>query len=282
MTAATLDARSGDRVDALPSTLVGVDRMAARLPRYAFPKHTHDRIGLGVMLAGGHDSQYGLRRRVVAAGQVMVVNAGEVHDGAPVGDGGRAYVLGYFEPHVIADGLADAAGNPGAGGPSDLAPSVEWDRRLVGLVRRAWDGLAPGVDPLDRDQRLAMMFAAIARHAGRRAATDAAGFDPAMGRVRDRLAEALGEPLPIAGLAAEAGLSRYVLIRRFARAFGLTPHAWRLQRRIEAARTALAAGMAPADAAALYGFADQAHLTRLFRRHFGLTPGRYAAVRAPG
>lgn len=274
-----LDERSGDRVAALPSTVPGIDRMAARLPRYAFGKHTHDRIGLGVMLAGGHESLYGFRRRVVAAGQVMVVNAGEVHDGAPLGEGGRAYVLAYFEPSLLAEGVADAAGDPGRADPVDLAPSVERDSRAVPLVRHFLDGLAPGVDPLDRDQRTALLCAALARHAGRRAADDTAGLDPVVRRTRERLAEALDEPLTIAELAADAGVSRYALIRRFARSVGLTPHAWRMQRRIEAARDLLAAGTAPAEAAATLGFADQAHLTRLFRRHFGLTPGRYAAAR---
>src|SRR3546814_9376163 len=62
------------------------------------------------MLRGGHDSLYGSRRRVVAAGQVMVVNAGEVHDGAPLGEAGRISVLGHFAPELLAAGVADASG----------------------------------------------------------------------------------------------------------------------------------------------------------------------------
>lgn len=279
MSVLDLDRRTGDSVAALPSTLAGIDRVVARLPRYAFVRHTHDHIGLGVMLRGGHDSLYGSRRRVVAAGQVMVVNAGEVHDGAPLGAGGRVYILGHFAPAVMSAGVADASGDPGWAGSVELAPSIEWDAGAAPFVRHALDGLAPGVDPLDRDQRLAMLYAAVARHAGRRAAADGAGLDPVVRRARERLAEALGEPLSIADLADEAGVSRFALIRRFAREVGLTPHAWRMQRRVEAARGLLALGIAPAAAAAALGFADQAHLTRLFRRQFGMTPGRYAAAR---
>lgn len=273
------DRQSGDRVAALPSTVPGIDRVASRLRRYAFTRHTHDYVGLGVMLHGGHDSLYGSRRRVVAAGQVMVVNAGEVHDGSPLGEEGRSYILACFEPAVLGAGVADASGDPGWTGTVELAPSIEWDAAAAPLVRHALDGLAPGVDPLDRDQRLAMLYAAVAAHAGRSAAADADGLDPVVRRARERLAEALGEPLTIADLAEETGASRYALIRRFAREVGLTPHAWRMQRRIEAARRLLAAGTPPAEAAAALGFADQAHLTRLFRRQFGMTPGRYAAAR---
>jgi AraC-like DNA-binding protein len=42
----------------------------------------------------------------------------------------------------------------------------------------------------------------------------------------------------------------------------------------------LSEGVSPAWAAAEAGFADQAHLTRWFRRYYGVTPGAYrAAVR---
>ena len=60
----------------------------------------------------------------------------------------------------------------------------------------------------------------------------------------------------------------------------MTPHAYLVQRRLAVARGLLDAGTGIADAAAAAGFADQAHLTRLFRRSLGFTPAVYArAVR---
>jgi AraC-like DNA-binding protein len=84
----------------------------------------------------------------------------------------------------------------------------------------------------------------------------------------------------LAELAGVAGLSRFQLVRQFARATGLTPHAYLIQRRIEAARVLLARGSALADAAAASGFADQSHMTRIFIRTYGITPGAYAAALA--
>jgi AraC-like DNA-binding protein len=66
----------------------------------------------------------------------------------------------------------------------------------------------------------------------------------------------------------------FQLARAFAKHVGLPPHAYHLQRRIERARAMLLSGTSAAEAAALTGFSDQAHLTRHFRRHFGITPGR--------
>jgi AraC-like DNA-binding protein len=57
---------------------------------------------------------------------------------------------------------------------------------------------------------------------------------------------------------------------------GRTLHSHGLQLRLRAARRLLAGGMSAARVAAEVGFADQAHLTRWFRRCYGLTPGAYS------
>ena len=46
-------------------------------------------------------------------------------------------------------------------------------------------------------------------------------------------------------------------------------------------RAAGSAGATLADAAAAGGFSDQSHMTRLFVRAYGLSPGRYAAAARP-
>ena len=80
----------------------------------------------------------------------------------------------------------------------------------------------------------------------------------------------------LADLAAACGLSRYQVLRAFTRATGLTPHAYQVQRRLLLARSLIRGGTALAEAAAAGGFADQSHMTRLFVRAYGLSPGRYA------
>jgi AraC-like DNA-binding protein len=84
----------------------------------------------------------------------------------------------------------------------------------------------------------------------------------------------------IGDIASARGLSREGFIRSFRRSVGMTPHAYRLASRLNHARELLAAGDAPAQAAAEAGFADQSHLGRHFRLTFGVTPGAYrGAVR---
>jgi AraC-like DNA-binding protein len=95
-------------------------------------------------------------------------------------------------------------------------------------------------------------------------------------RARRHLQDRWDQPVTLAELAAVAGLSRFELIRRFRQQNGLTPHAFQRDLRIERARGMLGDGVPAAAVAAACGFADQPHLSRVFKRLVGVTPGAYA------
>ncbi|MCY1522404.1 Helix-turn-helix domain protein [compost metagenome] len=66
---------------------------------------------------------------------------------------------------------------------------------------------------------------------------------------------------------------RTTLVKQFARRYGLPPLAWLRNWRVARARVLLREGLPLADAALAVGFADQAHLTRVFKQVYGSTPG---------
>ncbi|HTQ43231.1 MAG TPA: AraC family ligand binding domain-containing protein, partial [Polyangiaceae bacterium] len=79
----------------------GVTLVRAELDDFAFPVHSHDHVVVGLATAGEHTSRYGLRRYDIGLGDVLLVNAGEVHDGRPSGGRGRqhsAYSEGLDRP----------------------------------------------------------------------------------------------------------------------------------------------------------------------------------------
>ncbi|NLS73046.1 helix-turn-helix domain-containing protein [Bradyrhizobium brasilense] len=80
---------------------------------------------------------------------------------------------------------------------------------------------------------------------------------------------------PIGAIAAGFGRSREGFSRMVSRELGIPPHTFRLLARLNLARQLLRAGAPIAAIAADAGFSDQSHLTRLFRRTFGTTPGVY-------
>jgi AraC family transcriptional regulator len=81
--------------------------------------------------------------------------------------------------------------------------------------------------------------------------------------------------LSVERLAREVDLSPAHFAHAFKQTLGAPPHRYLMRMRLERARRMLSdPAVALSDVAQRAGFADQAHFTRLFKRHFGLTPGR--------
>jgi AraC family transcriptional regulator len=100
---------------------------------------------------------------------------------------------------------------------------------------------------------------------------------PWLREVRDLLHERVpGQPGSLADLAAFAGVHPAHLARSFRRSFGQSVGDYARALRLEWAAEELAReDTCLADIALRAGFADQSHFTRAFRRHTGVTPGRY-------
>jgi AraC-like DNA-binding protein len=95
-----------------------------------------------------------------------------------------------------------------------------------------------------------------------------------VGRVVERIEADLAHAPTIDELARLAGVLPNHLMRCFKRRHGETVGNYLRRRRLEVADAQLLLGERPiASIAAEAGFFDQAHFTRAFRRHFGVTPG---------
>jgi AraC-like DNA-binding protein len=102
----------------------------------------------------------------------------------------------------------------------------------------------------------------------------------AIERAKQYLHDNFNELVSLDELAALAKLSRFHLLRAFARHTGMPPHTYQLQLRIDRACVLLRAGVTAAEAATQVGFADQSHFTRHFKRIWCITPGQYARLHA--
>jgi AraC family transcriptional regulator len=100
-------------------------------------------------------------------------------------------------------------------------------------------------------------------------------------RARGYVEAHLDEDLSLTVLADIACLSPYHFSRSFKEAAGVGPQRYVIQRRIERAKRLLRQTHQPlALIAQEAGFADQSHLTQMFRREMGVTPGRFRAALA--
>jgi AraC family transcriptional regulator len=119
--------------------------------------------------------------------------------------------------------------------------------------------------------------AAGARTVQTRSASGCAGLAPwQLARVRRHIERHLGSRLTNAGLAALVGLNEDYFARAFKVSAGCPPHAYVVKRRIEHAKSLLLGGNLPLCQVALAaGFADQAHLSRRFRKTVGASPASW-------
>lgn len=255
-----------------------------------YRRHSHAVFGIGLMERGAQKSASGRGQVEAYAGDIIMCNPGEVHDGQPLGSPSRRWRMLYLEPTA----MAAAMGEPGGAAGLELTQPVAQDPRLRLALHEVLDQLQHGgggsgpvasAHALACDEALARVFALLpGRHAFAPAAVPSAKFSSAatvrIRRVRDHLAADLFMPPTLGEMALAAGLSKFQLLRHFEKAFGLTPHAWLLQQRAERARGLIRGGAGLAQAAASCGFADQSHMTRLFTRQFGFTPGAWQQATA--
>jgi AraC-like DNA-binding protein len=90
------------------------------------------------------------------------------------------------------------------------------------------------------------------------------------------------EPLDVDDLAGAAGLSRAHFSREFRRAFGESPHAYLLTRRLERAAALLrATDRSVADICFSVGLRSVGSFTTSFTRTFGVSPAAYRSAHPP-
>lgn len=247
-----------------------LDLLHARIPHRHYAPHLHAEYSVGASVTGVEVITYRGERHYAGPGSVVVLEPGEPHTGGPATPSGFAYRAMYPRPVLLSEGLTVSAGRP------HFPVPILADQQLAAALNRVHDVLRRA-DPLEAETRLAAVLAELVRrHAAPvRLARDIRTTRPVAHTVMTRLADQLTAPPTLADIAADLGLSRYQLLRAFRAEIGMPPYAWLAQYRVTRARGLLEAGYRLADAATLAGFADQAHLTRWFRRVIGVTPAAY-------
>jgi AraC family transcriptional regulator len=97
-----------------------------------------------------------------------------------------------------------------------------------------------------------------------------------MRRIRDFVEAHLETDIRLDMMAAVCGRSTEYFVRIFKATAGVSPYQYVLNLRIDRAKELLGVeGSSIADVALRCGFSHQEHLTRMFRRFTGVTPGRY-------
>jgi len=230
--------------------------------RVCYAAHSHESFSLGVITGGRSSYMTGAVSHEVTVGSTVLIKPGVVHSCNPVAGEAWSYQMLFVDmPWLSAQGvqLPEAT----------LSHSPALYSRVLQLFANLFDEATA-----EREALLAAFFRDLPGYLQAEAATpndEHAQLDAGAAFIRTHRQD----PLTLADICAAAGLSRAYLIRAFRQRFGLTPHGYLLDQRVQYARSQLRLGRPIAEVAVDAGFADQAHLQRAFKRHLAASPGHY-------
>lgn len=245
--------------------------------RVCYAAHSHETFSIGAITGGRSTYVNGRMRAGVGAGTVVLMNPEEVHACNPVDDD---VPWSYRMFHVEVRWLTGLQRDLGFSPNQDFRPfsaRVSEDAVLHAGLDTLYRLLNdPQADPLRKHEAVVSFFTEL--HGRLNPAPAGTPMEESVHRVQraaDYIDANFAQPLRLDAICAAAGLSESYLIRAFKRRYGMTPHAYLVNRRVQYSRSQLRRGRHIAEVAADAGFADQAHLQRVFKRMVAATPAQY-------
>ncbi len=249
--------------------------------RDCYQTHTHDEYSFGAIDAGQAVFTHGEQRTALRPGMTVLMEPGMAHACNPDDQQAWSYRMLFVDAQWLHRSFLPFASGDQAHRLKLALHSSDATTVYQALSRIA-DVLVDGTsDALEVDE---MLLTFIAQHAlvprGDATLSDGAD-DAALGAVRALIGAQLDANLSLEQLAQASGWSEFHLIRKFKQAFGQTPHAFLIDRRLNLAKKLLKQGLGLTEVAHELGFADQAHFQRHFKKRHATTPKNYLGGATP-
>ncbi|QNP68333.1 AraC family transcriptional regulator [Streptomyces roseirectus] len=262
----------------------GVEVLHAHFRQHQYPRHTHEAATVALMDSGAASFLYRGEIHTAAAGDVFLINPGEVHTGWLAHPQGYRYRVLYLGAGALEQFHGEDPADPGRRSrPPAFRETVVQDARLAALLDRTHHALKPASPGADDRLLQEELFAELGQVLGNWYAEPGStgsgpgpkGGNRAVSVAREYLESRLAEKVSLLELAGVACVSPFRLSRLFNAELGMPPHAFQILLRVKQARRLLAGGGRAVDIAREVGFYDQAHLNRVFKRYTGVTPHQF-------
>ena len=241
------------------------------------PRHAHAETTVTIVIGGSLHERVG-RVDEIAQPLSVVVKPGGTEHANEFGPTGTRTV------QIALDG-------------ADTSAAADWERSLrvwrwthVGPAVRAFLALlrvlrsAGDAAPSDRADEIELAAHDVLAALGAQTAMSSTAAPPRWLHVlREELDDAGPAPPRVRALAASAGVHPVYLARQFRRFYGCSVTQYLQQRRLQRMAELVTSIDGPLSVVSYAaGFADQAHMCRVFRAHAGVTPGAYRALARAG
>ncbi len=243
--------------------------------KVCYAPHCHETFSIGAITAGASTYFNGDARERVARGTLVLINPQTVHACNPIDGQPWSYLMFYVDSRWLG-ALQHELGASPDGTFVPYGPIQSTDPLLFSALTQLHATLLdPHSDTLHKQSAAVEYFTLLQQTLA--PAVAGRGMEPIeqLRRAADYIAEHCTRALRLEDICQAAGLSPSYLIRTFRQHYGMTPHAYLLNRRIQRSQHWLRQGRDLAEVALAAGFADQAHFQRTFKRQLAATPGQY-------
>ncbi len=239
-----------------------------------YSRHSHAHFSIGAITAGRSTYVHEQSSFEVAAGTVVLMNPGDVHACNPIDDQPWSYLMLYVETPWLTD-LQHQLGFSAELEFRRFSDTHLNDARLFRDLNALYAVLVDEQQDVLRKQSAAVEFFSDLQLCLNPIEPSLREPNFKLERAADFIRQHCTDLLSLDDICAAAELSPSYLIRAFKQHYGMTPHAFLVNQRIQFARECLRRGQLIADVALEAGFADQAHFQRAFKQHLAATPGQY-------
>jgi len=259
--------------------LQGLEFLSASFQSTQFSKHTHEGYCIGVIEEGAQSFLRTSGQFIAPKGDIILVNADEVHTGESAAETGWRYRAMYPTPEMLQQVSADFFSEKGV--TPWFPQAVIHDEGLAAQLLILFDLFAVQNNHLLKQSLfLSTLALLLQRHGkGRKELRHLSQANEKILRIKEILAFEPEKDHQLQDLANEVNLSPWHLLRQFKKQTGLPPHAWLIQVRLRKAICLLKQGVDISMTAQLCGFSDQSHFNRHFKRTIGCTPSQYLMSR---
>lgn len=242
---------------------------------FIFEKHLHSGHVLWLNSEGGETYTIKGSSSVLQPGCLSVIEPGVVHSNRPSVIGKRHLRSLYLEEEFFRYLEKLVTGSETS--RTSLPTKLYENRGCWEMTLQLHEALISTQEKLLLEEHVVSLFESLAENqlqfSSQRVAT--LHEDKRIQLLLDYMRAHLETEVSLDMLGKLAQCTPFHIIRLFKEKLGLSPHAYFVQLRLERARELIDTGHSLSDAAFLAGFADQSHLTRRFKKRYGLTPGVY-------
>lgn len=237
-----------------------------------FKMHMHRTLSIGGVDLGKVQYQVGEEKAILMPGSLAVMNPDTLHACNPINERGRSYYMLYLDASWcfhVQQSMWDVSSF------IKLEKIRIDDEPLYAQYCMTMEHLMDEKVLIQEKEQLLFDLACDVFSLSCKPQKKQAESNDSLEQLKTMLGTELQKDLPINTLARKFSSNPYTLIRRFKKVTGITPHAYRMNCRIEQAREFLRQGKDITETALDCGFFDQSHFHRHFKAMTTVTPQEY-------